>query len=105
LGARSAVGTGITHVRLGGRSEFRHEREEDAMTLTAQLCPELADSPCSVADCLETAEIMGSTTVAIDPDVGAPPDFGSITFGLPLCVNHAYLLRLGCSLTCFTSGL
>lgn len=48
---------------------------------------------------------MGSATVVIDPRVGAPPDFETVTLGLPLCTDHAHLLRLGCTLTHFTSGL
>lgn len=75
------------------------------MTITAPVNPELSDSPCSVAECLETAHLMGSATVAIDPGVGAPPDFETVTFGLPLCTNHAHLLRFGCTLTGFNSGL
>jgi hypothetical protein len=80
-------------------------REEDIVTVTARLNPELADSPCSVAECLETAHLMGSATVRINPRVGAPPDFETITVGLPLCTDHAQLLRMGCTLTRFTSGL
>ena len=75
------------------------------MTFTVPLSIELADSPCSVADCLETAHTMGSASVRISPDIGAPPDFESDTFGLPLCTDHAHLLRLGCTLTRFRSGL
>jgi hypothetical protein len=75
------------------------------MTLTALASPELADSPCSVAECLEPAGRMASATVDIDPRMGAPADFETITLGLPLCRNHAELLRLGCTLTRFTSGL
>ena len=37
--------------------------------------------------------------------IGAPPDFRTVTFGLPLCADHAHLLRLGCTLTDFHSGL
>ena len=33
------------------------------MTFTVPLSIELADSPCSVADCLETAHTMGSASV------------------------------------------
>ena len=75
------------------------------MTLTAAVNPELCDSPCSVAECLEMAAVMGSATIAVDRAVGAPPDFEAVTLGLPLCVNHAHLLRLGCTLTQFSSGL
>ncbi len=75
------------------------------MTITAPLSPELCDSPCSVADCLEAAALMGAATVSINPALGAPPDFETVTFGLPLCTNHAHLLRLGCTLTRFSSGL
>ena len=75
------------------------------MTITVPLSIELADSPCSVADCLETAHTMGSASVRISPDIGAPADFESVTFGLPLCTDHAHLLRLGCTLTSFRSGL
>lgn len=75
------------------------------MTVTASLSPELSDGACCVAECLETAQLMGSATVRINPRVGAPPDFATLTVGLPLCTNHAQLFRLGCTLTQFTSGL
>ena len=48
---------------------------------------------------------MARAVVKIDPTTWAPPDFEVITFGLPLCVNHAHLLRRGCSLTHFDSGI
>jgi hypothetical protein len=82
-----------------------HPHQEDAMTLTAALSSELADTPCSVADCLEVAQTMGSAGVRIDPGIDAPPDFATLTLGLPLCINHAHLLRLGCTLAHFSSGL
>ena len=75
------------------------------MTVTARVSPELADTPCSVADCLESAQVMGRATVRVDPQVAAPPDFEIITFGLPLCTDHAHLLHLGCSLAHLDSGL
>jgi hypothetical protein len=76
------------------------------MTVTAtRTSPELADAPCSVGECLEVASTMGSATVRIDPMTGAPPDFETVIFGLPLCANHAYLLRRGCRLVDFQSGL
>jgi len=76
------------------------------MTVTAQVSPgELADAPCSVAECFEPASTMGTATVSVDPHVGAPPDFDIVTFGLPICVNHAHLLRRGCELLEFRSGI
>jgi len=75
------------------------------MTATAALNPELADTPCSVAECLETANVMGRATVSADPRTAMPPDFETVTLGLPLCVNHAHLLHHGCTLTAFDSGL
>jgi len=48
---------------------------------------------------------MGAATVSVDPHQSAPPDFGIVTFGLPLCVNHAHLLRGGCALLDFQSGI
>jgi hypothetical protein len=75
------------------------------MTMTVQINPDLADAPCSVAECLETASSMGAATVSIDPETGAPPDFGIVTLGLPLCSNHAHLLRQGCVLLDFHSGV
>jgi hypothetical protein len=48
---------------------------------------------------------MGAATVRFDPNVGAPPDFEIVAFGLPLCVNHAHLLRRGCDLLAFHSGI
>ena len=78
----------------------------DTMTMTAQVSPgELADAPCSVAECLEPASTMGAATVSVDPHGDAPPDFGIVTFGLPLCINHAHLLRRGCDLLDFHSGI
>ena len=76
------------------------------MTATAfRAISELADAPCSVGECLETASTMGTATVRIDPHTVAPPDFTTVTFGLPLCGNHAHLLRRGCRLVDFQSGL
>jgi hypothetical protein len=76
------------------------------MTMTAQVSPgELADAPCSVADCFEPASTMGAATVSVDPHRGAPPDFDIVTLGLPLCVNHGHLLRQGCDLLDFHSGI
>ena len=75
------------------------------MTMTAHVSPELADTPCSVAQCFEPASTLGAATVTVDPRTGAPPDFGIITLGLPLCVNHAHLLRHGCTLVDFHSGI
>ena len=64
------------------------------MTLTAALSSELADSPCSVADCLEFAQAMGSATVRVVAEVAVPPDFATVTFGLPLCIDHAHLVAI-----------
>jgi hypothetical protein len=75
------------------------------MTVTAPASPELADSPCTVGECLEPAGLMASATVQVDPKMRVPADFETITFGLPLCRNHAELLRLGCTLSRFNSGL
>ncbi len=75
------------------------------MTLTAALSSELADSPCSVADCFEVARTMGSATVRVDSGAAVPPDFATMTLGLPLCVDHAHLLHHGCTLTDFSSGV
>jgi hypothetical protein len=43
--------------------------------------------------------------VRLDPGMEAPADFRTVTFGLPLCADHAHLLRLGCTLNDFSSGL
>jgi hypothetical protein len=67
--------------------------------------PELGEAPCSVGECLRTASTMGTATVSIDPRTGAPPDFETVMFGLPLCLDHAHLLRRGCLLVDFNSGL
>jgi hypothetical protein len=76
------------------------------MTMTAQVSPgELADAPCSVAECFEVASTIGTATVSVDPHVGAPRDFDIVTFGIPICVNHAYLLRQGCELLELGSGM
>jgi hypothetical protein len=75
------------------------------MTMTARIHPELADASCSVAECLECAATMGAATVSVHPGRGAPPDFEILTFGLPLCVNHAHLLSRGCDLLDFHSGI
>jgi hypothetical protein len=48
---------------------------------------------------------MASATVRVDPGTRAPADFHTVTFGLPVCRNHAELLRMGCALTAFSSGL
>jgi hypothetical protein len=75
------------------------------MTATAfHANAELADAPCSVGECFETATTMGAATLRTDPHVSAPPDFTHVTLGLPLCTNHAHLLRGGCTLIDFRSG-
>jgi hypothetical protein len=75
------------------------------MTQTLPLIAELADAPCSVAECLETACHLGRASVHVGPAIGVPPDFEIITLGLPLCRDHANLLRNGCTLEEFSSGL
>jgi hypothetical protein len=39
------------------------------------------------------------------PEVGAIPDEQDHTFALPLCLEHAHLLRAGATLVEFASGL
>jgi hypothetical protein len=75
------------------------------MTRTFPIVAELADSPCSVADCLEAASVMGRACVEIEPAAQAQPDFAQVTLGLPLCIDHAQLLRQGCRLETFSSGI
>jgi hypothetical protein len=75
------------------------------VTMTAPVSPDLADTPCSVADCLEPASLMGRATVRTNPTTPAPPNLDVITFGLPLCTDHAQVLRAGCALDDFSSGL
>jgi hypothetical protein len=89
----------------GGAERARPTREEIVVTLTTPVSPDLAGSACSVAECLESAQVMGSATVRLDPGMEAPADFRTVTFGLPLCADHAHLLRLGCTLSVFRSGL
>jgi hypothetical protein len=89
----------------GRRRSLIGTTKERAMTVTVPLSAELCDTPCSVADCLETAHVMGSATVTISPGAGIPPDFQTVTLGLPLCTNHAHLLGPGCALTKFSAGL
>lgn len=89
----------------GRAAERTGKRNEHTMTIASPMSAELCDSPCSVAECLETAHVMGSATVNIDPSVGVPPDAEAVTLGLPLCTDHAHLLRPGCTLTHFNSGL
>jgi hypothetical protein len=75
------------------------------VTLAIPVSYDLADTPCTVAECLEHADRMGRATVHVNPKMGAPPDFEVITLGLPLCTNHAHLLSMGCTLDDFNSGL
>lgn len=75
------------------------------MTVTTPLSAELADTPCSVAECWVTAAHLGRASIRIDPTIGAAPDFEIVTLGLPLCTNHAHLLRNGCSLRELSSGV
>jgi hypothetical protein len=75
------------------------------VTLTTQVSPDLAGCACSVAECLESAHVMASATVSLEPSMEAPADFRTVTFGLPLCPDHAHLLRQGCTLSDFLSGL
>lgn len=76
------------------------------MTMTKlQASSDLADTSCSVGECLKRAAAMGSAMVQADPNTIAPPDFRILSLGIPLCADHAYLLTGTCQLLEFTSGL
>jgi hypothetical protein len=47
---------------------------------------------------------MGAATVRIDALTNAPPDFETITFGLPLCVSRAHLLHGGATWSTSAAG-
>lgn len=76
------------------------------MTVTsAPMSPDLIDTPCSVAECLDPAHSMGRARVRVDAPGPVPSDLTTMTFGLPLCLSHAQLLAHGCRLEGFDSGL
>jgi hypothetical protein len=54
-------------------------------------------------------EELAADLFANDPEVTGVwtvvSSIGQVTFGLSLCTNHAYLLRIGCTLTGLSSGL
>jgi hypothetical protein len=57
----------------GTRSVPGATREETVVTLTTPVSPDLAGSACSVAECLEGAQMTGSATVNLDPGMAWKP--------------------------------
>jgi len=68
------------------------------------LLPELIGDYCSIADCLETADVMGRATIEVNP-LDGPPEQDSLTLGFPHCFEHAHRLRMGGRLVDLESGL
>jgi len=48
---------------------------------------------------------MASATIKVDPRTGAVPDEETLHLGIPLCIDHAHLTRMGVTLTEWRDGL
>lgn len=59
---------------------------------------------CAAGECLHEAIVMGQATFEVGPSVRAPDCERRHTFVLPLCPQHAHLLRIDISLVAFDSG-
>jgi hypothetical protein len=59
---------------------------------------------CTAGDCLDPALVIGHATFEVSPMVGAPDCERRHTFTLPLCGQHAHLLRMDNTLVEFDSG-
>jgi len=57
--------------------------------------PELEQTFCVVADCLDPAQALASAHVVLPPTVGMPDGFEYLTLDIPVCFDHQHLLRLG----------
>jgi hypothetical protein len=66
------------------------------------LTPDLNDTACCVGGCVAVADIIGQAAVTLHHETGVPDDQRDLVLELPLCADHAHLLRLGverCDLT------
>ncbi|MEP7738297.1 hypothetical protein ABKW28_11640 [Nocardioides sp. 31GB23] len=66
---------------------------------------DLDDTTCSVATCLDVADVIGTATVRLPLLVGVPEGNRTLILETPLCVEHAHLLRMGVDSCAFDSRL
>lgn len=59
------------------------------------LTPDLAGVLCAVCTCLDTADVVAHATVTPHRDVGLNPSDDTLVLELPVCAEHAHLLRMG----------
>lgn len=67
------------------------------------LHPDLDGTICSVIGCFAVADVLGTADLALNVLVGAVEEVLVVT--IPLCANHAHLLRMPPTLTNFDEGL
>jgi hypothetical protein len=59
------------------------------------LNPDLNDTTCCVGGCFDVADHMGQAAVRIHHLVGVPEHLQDIVIELPVCAEHAHVLRMG----------
>lgn len=62
---------------------------------------DLTGTPCLASDCIRTAEVLDQLVIGLPADVGATVD--AVHLDLPLCGQHAHLLRMGGTSYAYTS--
>ncbi|MDO3396998.1 hypothetical protein QWJ41_14825 [Nocardioides sp. SOB44] len=73
--------------------------------MSQSLNPDLEGTPCSIATCLDVADVIGAATVRLPLLVGVPEGNRTLILETPLCVEHAHLLRMGVDSCAFDSRL
>jgi len=57
--------------------------------------PELEGTFCVVADCLDPVHALASAHIVLPASIGMPDGYEYLTFDIPVCSGHQYLLRQG----------
>ena len=68
----------------------------------SRLTPDLDGTGCCAADCLDAADTVGTATLGVPLEVGID---GPIVLAVPLCIEHAHLLRMGVTDCRLDSGI
>ena len=76
-------------------SDYRASIRCETSCVPESLTPDLEDTPCSIAGCFEVADLIATGDALLPPLAIAPGGKETITLEIPLCVEHAHLLRLG----------
>lgn len=59
---------------------------------------------CSAGNCFLVAETLAQAKIQVPVEVGLSPEDDTILLAIPICGEHAHLMRMGGELTYFDSG-